>query len=49
MLGVHDQRQMKRNQTCESWNEYRTLDEALILFAQEIANDENRVCMGKVY
>ena len=49
MLGVHYQRLMKPNKTCASWKEYRALDECLILFAQEIANDENKLCMGKIY
>ena len=48
MLGVHNQRPIKRNQTCASWMEYRALDESLVLFAQEIANDENSLCIGKV-
>lgn len=48
MLGVHYQKLMKRNQTCASWKEYRALDECLILFAQEIAHDENKLCLGKI-
>ena len=49
MLGTHDRILFTVNKTCETWDEYQTLDEYLDNFTYTIADDDNPICTGYLY